>query len=55
MPCNNYLVPVHNSITTNNETMRVDQNLGNKDRFYFTGNVRGDDERTRTCFLIPVP
>lgn len=44
MPCNNYLVPVHNSITTNNETMRVDQNLGNKDRFYFTGNVRGDDE-----------
>ncbi len=44
MPCYNYLVPVRNSITTNNETMRVDQNFGDKNRFYFTANVRGDDE-----------
>ena len=44
MPCNNYLVPIHDSITTNNETMRVDQNFGDKDRLYFTGNVRSDDE-----------
>jgi hypothetical protein len=44
MPCLNYLVPLHNSITTNNETFRVDQNFGDKDRLYFTGNVRGDNE-----------
>jgi outer membrane receptor protein involved in Fe transport len=44
MPCNNYLVPIHDSITTNNETMRVDQNFGDKNRIYFTGNVRSDDE-----------
>jgi hypothetical protein len=44
MPCANYLVPLHYSITTNSETFRVDQNFGEKDRFYFTGNVRGDDE-----------
>ena len=44
MPCNNYVVPIYDSITTNNETMRVDQNFGDKDRIYFTGNVRGDDE-----------
>ena len=44
LPCNNFLVPIHNSITTNSETFRVDQNFKDKDRFYFTGNVRGDDE-----------
>ncbi len=44
LPCNNYLVPTHSSITTNNETFRVDQNFGDKNRLYFTGNVRGDDE-----------
>jgi hypothetical protein len=44
MPCNNYLVPLHDSITTNNETMRVDQNFGDKDRLYFTANLRSDDE-----------
>src|SRR5215469_16428916 len=44
MPCNNYLVPLFDSITTNSETFRVDQNFGDKDRFYFTGNIRGDDE-----------
>jgi hypothetical protein len=44
LPCANYLVPLHNSITTNNETFRVDENLGDKDRLYFTGNIRSDDE-----------
>ena len=44
MPCGNYLVPLHFSITTNTETFRVDQNFGDKDRLYFTGNIRGDDE-----------
>ncbi|HME33341.1 MAG TPA: carboxypeptidase regulatory-like domain-containing protein [Terriglobales bacterium] len=44
LPCGNYLIPLHNSITTNNETFRVDENLGDKDRLYFTGNVRRDDE-----------
>jgi len=44
LPCANYLVPLHNSITTDNETFRVDQNFRDKDRFYFTGNVRRDDE-----------
>jgi len=44
MPCFNYLVPVYPSITTNNETMRVDQNFGDKNRLYFTANVRTDDE-----------
>jgi len=44
MPCNNYLIPLHNTITTNSETMRLDQNFGEKNRVYFTGNVRSDDE-----------
>jgi hypothetical protein len=44
LPCANYLAPLHNSITTNSETFRVDQNFGDKDRLYFTGNVRTDDE-----------
>jgi len=44
LPCNNYLVPLHDSITTNNEIFRIDQNFGDKDRLYFTGNVRTDDE-----------
>jgi len=44
MPCNNYLVPVLNTITTDNETFRVDQNFGDKNRLYFTGNVRRDIE-----------
>jgi hypothetical protein len=44
MPCNNYLVPVHWAITTNNEIFRIDQNLGGKDRLYFTGNLRSDFE-----------
>ncbi|HEY6337237.1 MAG TPA: TonB-dependent receptor [Candidatus Sulfotelmatobacter sp.] len=44
LPCGNYLVPVHQSVTSNNETFRVDQNFGSKDILYFTGNVRDDDE-----------
>jgi hypothetical protein len=44
MPCNNYLAPLFNSITTNSETFRLDQNFGDRDRLYFTGNIRGDDE-----------
>src|SRR5208283_278700 len=43
-PCANYLVPLHSSITTDGETFRVDQNFGEKDRLYFTGNVRRDIE-----------
>jgi len=45
MPCNNYLVPLHNTITTNSETFRLDEDLGQDDRVYFTGNIRGDDEQ----------
>jgi Carboxypeptidase regulatory-like domain/TonB dependent receptor-like, beta-barrel/TonB-dependent Receptor Plug Domain len=43
-PCNNFVLPVVNSITTNNETFRVDQNFGQKDRIYFTGHVRREDQ-----------
>jgi hypothetical protein len=43
-PCLNYGGTVPRSKTTNNETFRVDQNFGEKDRIYFTGNVRGDFE-----------
>jgi hypothetical protein len=44
MPCNNYVVPLRFTLTTNNEIFRVDQNFGEKDRVYFTGNLRSDDE-----------
>ena len=46
MPCpsGNYFVPVHWTITTNNEIFRLDENFGDKDRLYFTGNLRGDKE-----------
>lgn len=44
MPCPNYLNPVHKNIQTDNETMRVDQNFGDKDRIYFTGHIRNDYE-----------
>jgi hypothetical protein len=43
MPCNNFRVPISNTIETNTGTMRVDQNFAN-DRIFFTGNVRTDDE-----------
>ena len=35
---------VHKSVVTDNETMRVDQNFGEKDRLYFTGHIKHDDE-----------
>lgn len=41
--CPNYSIPLHNSLTTNNETMRVDQNWGSKDRLFFTGHIRRED------------
>jgi hypothetical protein len=44
MPCLNYLNPVKKSIQTDNETMRVDQNFGERDRLYFTGHMRNDYE-----------
>jgi hypothetical protein len=44
MPCNNYAIPVRNSITTDTETMRVDENVTARDSVYFTGNIRNDDE-----------
>jgi hypothetical protein len=44
MPCNNYAIPVRNSITTDTETMRVDENVSSRDSVYFTGNIRNDDE-----------
>jgi hypothetical protein len=44
LPCNNYEGLVHDSIVTNNETMRVDQNFGQRDRVYFTGHIRQDDQ-----------
>jgi hypothetical protein len=44
VPCLNYAAAIYNSITTDNETMRVDQNFGEKDRVYFTGHIRHDYE-----------
>lgn len=41
--CHNYSIPVHNSINADNETMRVDQNWGQRDRLYFTGHIRRED------------
>ena len=41
--CQNYLIPIHQSTTTNNITMRVDQNWTAKDRVYFTGHIRRED------------
>lgn len=43
-PCNNYVQQIHNSIDTDNITMRVDQNFREKDRIFFTGHIRQDDE-----------
>jgi hypothetical protein len=44
MPCANYVIPIRNTIRTDTETMRVDENLRQQDRIYFTGNIRNDDE-----------
>ncbi|MGA2813951.1 MAG: TonB-dependent receptor [Candidatus Acidiferrum sp.] len=43
LPCDNYLVPVNNGFDTDNETMRVDENLNAKDHFYFTGHIRREN------------
>lgn len=43
LPCQNFSIPLHNSLDTNNITMRVDQNWGEKDRLYFTGHIRRED------------
>jgi hypothetical protein len=43
LPCNNYILPLHRTFTSNNETMRVDENVGNKDRLYFTGHIRREE------------
>jgi hypothetical protein len=42
-PCQNYSIPIHQSINTDNITMRVDQNWGAKDRLFFTGHIRRED------------
>jgi hypothetical protein len=41
--CRNYSIPLRQSINANNETMRVDQNWGEKERLYFTGHIRRED------------
>jgi len=41
--CHNYSIPLHQSINTDNETMRVDENLRQNDRLYFTGHIRRED------------
>lgn len=42
--CQNYSIPLRTALTSNNVTMRVDENLGAKDRFYFTGHIRREDQ-----------
>jgi hypothetical protein len=44
LSCQNYILPLHNTFTSNNETMRVDENLSDKDRFYFTGHIRRENQ-----------
>jgi Carboxypeptidase regulatory-like domain/TonB-dependent Receptor Plug Domain len=44
LPCLNYVIPIHNSIATDTETMRVDENVTSHDTVYFTGIIRNDDE-----------
>jgi hypothetical protein len=41
--CKNYSIPLHDTLTTDNYTFRVDQNWGSKDRIFFTGHVRRED------------
>ncbi len=40
LPCNNYSLPTHQTLNTDNVTMRVDEDLDSKDRIYFSGHVR---------------
>jgi len=41
--CQNFTTPLHTTFTSNNFTMRVDENLGSKDRFYFTSHIRREN------------
>jgi len=43
LPCQNFSIPLNNSLDTDNGTMRVDQNWGEKDRLFFTGHIRRED------------
>jgi hypothetical protein len=43
LPCQNYSVPLHQTLDTDNYTMRVDENLSTKDKIYFTGHVRREN------------
>ena len=44
LPCNNFALPVLNSVATDNETFRIDQYFGQRDRLFFTGHIRRDNE-----------
>jgi hypothetical protein len=43
LPCQNFSISLHNSVDTDNATMRVDQNWGEKDRLFFTGHIRREE------------
>jgi hypothetical protein len=43
LPCGNFAVPVHQYLDTNNYVMRVDENIGVKDRLYYTGDIRREN------------
>jgi hypothetical protein len=43
LSCQNYIIPLRNTFVSNNETMRVDENLSDKDRLYFTGHIRREN------------
>jgi hypothetical protein len=42
-PCQNYTTPLDNTLDTDNVTMRLDQNWGEKDRLFFTGHIRREN------------
>jgi hypothetical protein len=46
LPCQNYSIPLNDTLDTDNITMRVDQNWGEKDRLFFTGHIRREDSTT---------
>jgi hypothetical protein len=41
--CQNYSIPLRTIFTSNNYTMRVDENASAKDRIYFTGHIRREN------------
>jgi len=51
LPCQNYSIPIHSTVDTDNVTMRVDQNWGEKDRLFFTGHIRREDSTSPS--LLP--